>query len=624
MRFCLAVVVWLAVTSAGAQQVPAAAAPSAEAPPAGKVILSRSAEDSAPAASAAPPPPASGGGGEGATNAERQAITFLAYDLDVHLRPRENAMAVRARMQVRNDSSAALHRVPLQISSTLRWTSVRVGDAAATFTEKRVDSDVDHTGVLREAVIALAQPLAPGQSLSIDVTYEGTAALSAARLEQIGTPMEASEASDWDRVSDDFVGLRGFGNVVWYPVASVPVALGDGARFFTETAAARQRQREATVAMKVTEEFFGQPPNVAVLDGETFTVTPTSLPGTASVPGIVTCTLPPTRLGFASPSLFLLTRTVREGDGVKVFARSEDVENAQAYMTATTIVTPLIHRWLGSTPRGPLNIVDLPEIGDAPFEDGEVLFADVQGKDPNRLADILIHSLTHLYFRSPYAWLQEGVPSFMSSLWTEQNRGRDAAIQLLDNSRGALSLAEPGEADAAGAQALLLARDPVYYRTKATYVFWMLRDLAGDDALAQALRTYQPKLDVAGMEFERVLQLASGQNLKWFFADWVYHDRGLPDLAIAGVYPSKSSTPGSYIVSVDVLNSGTAEAQVPVSVSSGTTTVTEQVRVPAKSRMSHRFLLQGQPAEVAVNDGTVPEVQASVHRETLSVDAASK
>jgi hypothetical protein len=110
--------------------------------------------------------------------------------------------------------------------------------------------------------------------------------------------------------------------------------------------------------------------------------------------------------------------------------------------------------------------------------------------------------------------------------------------------------------------------------------------------------------------------------LKWFFDDWVYHDRGLPDLSIAGVFPNKASLPGSYIVAVDVANSGTAEAQVPVSVSSGTTTVTEMLRIPAKSRVSHRFVLQGQPEEVAVNDGTVPEVEASVHKQTLSVKPA--
>jgi hypothetical protein len=609
-----------------AQEASSPPSPPAEAPAEhpGTVILSRSADDPGSSSSgpAKTPTAPAAKTSDTASDAERQAITFLSYDLDIRLQPREHAMAVRARIVLRNDSGNPLHRLPLQISSTLQWTRVRIADAPATFSQQLVNSDIDHTGVLREALIPLAQPLAPQQTIAVDVTYEGTAALSATRLEQIGTPTEVAEASDWDRVADEFVGLRGFGNVAWYPVASVPVALGDGAKFFTEAAEERQRQSQATVTMKVTEEFFGEAPNLAVLDGEMLTVKPSSLP-TASVPGIVSCTLPSTQLGFSSPSLFLLARTLQEGDGIAVFARTEDVANAQAYMTAASLVIPLIHRWLGTEPRGPLNIVDLPEEGDAPFEDGPVLFTNVHSAEPYKLSDALVHSLTHLYFRSPYPWLQEGLASFMGSLWTEQNRGRDAAIQQLDNTRGALSLAEPGDA-ASTSQALLTARDPVYYRTKATYVLWMLRDLAGENALGQALRAYQPGSDTTGTGFEQVLERASGKDLKWFFEDWVYHDRGLPDLSIAGVYPNKSSVPGSYIVAVDVTNSGTAEAEVPVSVSSGTTTVTERLRVPAKSRISHRFLLQGQPAEVAVNDGTVPEVEASVHRQTLAVPAASE
>ena len=610
------------VSAAGAQQASPPAEVPAEHP--GTVILSRSVEDSA-----TPAKPAAGPAATPPSDTERQAITFVSYDLDVHLQPREHAMAVRARILVRNDSDSPLNRLVLQVSSSLQWTGVRVADAPATFQQQLVNSDIDHTGALREAIIPLTHPLAPQQNVAVDLTYQGTAALSATRLEQIGTPAEVAEASDWDRVSDEFIGLRGFGNVAWYPIASVPVALGDGARFFTEAAAERQRQSQATVTMRVTEEFFGEAPNLAVLDGEPVTVTPTSLPTAASVPGIASCTLPPTRLGFASPSLFLVTRTAQEGNGVKVFARTEDVANAQAYMSAATMVAPLINRWLGTEPRGVLNIVDLPERGDSPFEDGNVLFTDVRDTAPDQLTAVLIHSLTHLYFRSPYAWLQEGVPSFMGSLWLEQSRGRDIAIQQLDNSRGALSLAEPGDTASATTasattdrQALLVARDPVYYRTKATYVLWMLRDLAGSEALGRALRGYQPGSDTAGNGFEQVLERASGKDLKWFFEDWVYHDRGLPDLSIAGVYPNKASVPGSYIVAVDVSNSGTAEAQVPVSVSSGTTTVTEMLRIPAKSKVSHRFVLQGKPAEVAVNDGTVPEVEASVHRQTLSMPAA--
>ena len=623
MRFVqfAAVMAVVLASYAQAQQTSSPAEVPVEHP--GKVIFSRSLDQNG-----TPEKPATAPVGTPATDAERQAITFLAYDLDVHLQPREHAMAVRARIQVRNDSGAPLSRLVLQISSSLQWTHVRITDlpsVPASFQQQLVKSDIDHTGALQEAVIPLAKPLAPQQSLAVDVTYEGTAAFSAARLEQIGTPADVAESSDWDRVSEEFVGLRGLGNVAWYPIASIPVALGDGARFFTEAAAERQRQSQATVSMRVTEEFFGEAPTLAVLDGETFNLTPTSL-ASASVAGIVSCALPPTRLGFASPSLFLLSRTAREGDGVKVFARTQDVENAQKYMSAASIVAPLIHRWLGAEPQGSLNIVDLPEHGDAPFEDRGTLFADVQNAEPARLTDVLIHSLTHLYFRSPYTWLDEGVPSFMGSLWLEQNHGREVAIQQLDNSRGALSLAEPSDPGrlTTDPQALLIARDPVFYRTKATYVFWMLRDLAGDDALGRALRTYQPGSDTAGTGFEQVLERASGKDLKWFFEDWVYHDRGLPDFSIAGVYPNKASVPGSYIVSVDVANNGTAEAQVPVSVSSATATVTERLRIPAKSSVSHRFVLQGQPVEVAVNDGTVPEVEASVHRQPISNKPASE
>ena len=593
---------WLAtISGAGAQQAP----PPAEQAP--KVIMSRSLDDaSAPVTPEAKPSEAA------ASDAEREAITFLTYDLDVRLQPREHTMAVRARIQLRNDSTTPLKRLPLQISSTLQWTSARVADAPAIFSQQLVDSDIDHTGALREAVIPLAQPLGPQQSVTVDLTYEGTAASSTERLEKIGTPVEMAEASDWDRVSEAFVGLRGFGNVAWYPVASVPVALGDGAKFFTEIAAQRQRQSEATVSMKVSAEFFGEAPNLAVLNGETFALTPTSLPAASGVPGIVACSLPATKLGFASPSLFLMTRTLRAGDGVAVYARSEDAGYAQAYITAATIVAPLLHAWLGKQPKGPLNIIDLPEAGDDAFEDGAVLFANVHDTEPEKLTGSLIHSLTHLYFRSPYPWLQEGVASFMASLWVEKQSGRDAAIQQLDNSRGALSLGDTGDA------ALLVAREPVYYRTKATYVFWMLRDVAGDNALAQALQNYQPGSDTTGIGFQQVLERASSKDLKWFFENWVYNDRGLPDFSIAGVYPSKATVPGGYLVAVDVTNNGTAEAEVPVSVSSGTTTVTERLRVPARSTVSHRFVLQGEPAEVAVNDGTVPEVEASVHRQTLS------
>ena len=144
---------WLAAvaaalsTCAGAQQAPPAGTAPAEVPAEapGKVILSRSIEEGAPPAkpSVVQPP------GAPATDAERQAITFLAYDLDVHLQPREHAMAVRARIQLRNDSANPLSRLALQISSSLQWTSVHLVDTTATFSQQLISSDIDHTGSLQ-------------------------------------------------------------------------------------------------------------------------------------------------------------------------------------------------------------------------------------------------------------------------------------------------------------------------------------------------------------------------------------------------------------------------------------------------------------------------------------------
>ncbi len=91
----------------------------------------------------------------------------------------EQQIAVRALVTVRNDGHSPLAHIPLQISSSLAWERIRVAGHDAPFTVATLNSDVDHTGQLHEAAIALAHPLAPGATLQLDVTYSGTIALNA-------------------------------------------------------------------------------------------------------------------------------------------------------------------------------------------------------------------------------------------------------------------------------------------------------------------------------------------------------------------------------------------------------------------------------------------------------------
>ena len=76
----------------------------------------------------------------------------------------------------------------------------------------------------------------------------------------------------------------------------------------------------------------------------------------------------------------------------------------------------------------------------------------------------------------------------MGTLWDDRQHHRDQALaRSKPAARHSRSLSRPAPAEGAG-QPLARAISPVYYRTKAAYILWMLRDLVGDDALATALR----------------------------------------------------------------------------------------------------------------------------------------
>jgi hypothetical protein len=104
---------------------------------------------------------------------------------------RRAAIAVRALVTVRNDGKSPLARIPLQISSSLNWERIRV--SAATSPSRR------HAQLRRRPHRPVARgrrpaptPLAPGQSIQLDVTYSGAIAQSAQRLLVIGTPKDVA------------------------------------------------------------------------------------------------------------------------------------------------------------------------------------------------------------------------------------------------------------------------------------------------------------------------------------------------------------------------------------------------------------------------------------------------
>jgi hypothetical protein len=578
------------------------------------------------------------------TDEEREAVTFTAFDMDVHLRLSEHEIAVRALVTVRNDGKLPIAHIPLQISSSLAWERIRVAGRDVPFTVATVNFDVDHTGQLHEAAATLAQPLAPGATVQLDATYSGTVTQDAKRLLAIGTPDDVAEHSDWDAIDTDFAGLRGFGNVVWYPAASVPAVLGmsaaanalawqkagaanvDSARVFEEMGEHKLRMSGARFRLHVAAEFLhGHAPTVALINGRMAPLEVTNPPGKDSeVAGVATASLDEAALGFEAPSLFVATRTEKKAENTELFALPGDEAAVEDWSASAAEVSPFLRGWLGEKPRTELAILDLPDREDAPFETGSMLATGIRQATPEQLDGVLAHVMTHAWMASPRAWVSEGAAHFMETLWMEHEHGRKQALEALESSRDALALAEPVSPGEGPGEPLGQAIAPVYYREKATYIFWMLRDLMGDAALSRALRDYTPADDAAaglGVKsgagtLERLMQKAAGRDLSWFFADWVDADKGLPDLAIGEVFAAPTEA-GNWLATVNLSNSGYAGCEVPVTLSTPDTSITQRVVVPGRGKAVQRILTQGRPTQVTANDGVVPETEASVHVKEL-------
>ncbi len=566
------------------------------------------------------------------TDAMRAAPAFTAYDLTVHLQPTTAGLEAEARLTVRNGGAAPLRILPLQLSSSLHFEQVRSEGKALPFAAHPVESDADHTGTLTEAAVLLPAPLPPGCTVVLTVDYAGTVVASSGRLDRAGASAALARETDWDQIGESFTALRGFGNTVWYPVASVPVLLGDGVSLQREVERQKARNSGATVAMAVTVEFTGDAPGVVALDGRTIPASaPASLP-TAAFPGVFRVALPATKLGFRVPSLLLATRTeAAKTPLLDIEALPAHAGEEQSYTNAARLLEPLFSEWFGSPPAAPLTLADLPLENALPFDDGDVLLLSLRAGEPQELANALVEPLTHVYFHSERPWLREGVAGLMAFLWAERTDGRDKALEQLAEGRAALALAEPATPGAGSGQPLAgppgsEALDPVYLRTKATYVLAMLRTLAGDDALRAALRAYDPAQDTTPDYFEKLLQSKVARvetgDLHRFFQNWVYGDPGLPDLAITNVFPSRTGAGDQWLVAVEVSNTGYAAADVPLTVRSAGTAVTVQLPVPARGSIARRVLLQGEPTEVDLNDGSVPEVEAGAHRRLIQEAAA--
>jgi aminopeptidase N len=188
--------------------------------------------------------------------------------------------------------------------------------------------------------------------------------------------------------------------------------------------------------------------------------------------------------------------------------------------------------------------------------DTAIYLADIE-LTKSYVTDLVSHELAHSWFGDLVTcrnwaelWLNEGFATYMEAAYREKAFGHDdylkkiredAADFLIDDAkttkRHGLFNLRAGNVDA------LFDNSAVTY-SKGSAVLHTLREQVGAEAFWRALNIYLNRHKFANVEssdLEKVIEETSGQDLKWFFNQWVYH-AGAPRLDIRRTYNNRTKT----------------------------------------------------------------------------------
>jgi hypothetical protein len=560
-----------------------------------------------------------------ATAIDREAFTVTRYQLEVQVDRRSHVMAVNGKLTVRNDSDKPQKIVALQVSSSLAWNSITLDDKPLQWLSDNYTSDIDHTGGLSEAIVTLPKDLLPTSSVILDVQYGGTIAPDATRLTRIGAPDDVAARNDWDEISDSFTAIRGLGYVAWYPVEIEAVSMSDGNAVFDAIAAWKHRHARSEFAARIivvgaSTEALCVAVNAAVSScGESRDINDSESGGKLKE---FSNTLTVSGMGEAVPAFAIADYVELSRPTVSLLHVPDHTSLARDYAVAAEANDPLLHDWL-SEPAQPARVVELTDPNANPWQSGAILFTPLREAQTATLQLLLLPTQVAARFHSPHPWIQAGLERFLQTVSVDQRSGRKAALAFLDEYREPLIKAEEGTASdnsktatekpyseaAAASNTLLNTNDELYLRGKGSFVFWMLRDMVGDQALQAALAGYHSGADKDPSYLQRLLEKSSKRNLEWFFDDWVYRDRGLPDFHVESVYarPLLSEAYKSFLVTVTIQDRGHAGAEVPVLIQTPSGEKSLRVTVKAGEKGTGRVEVPIAPDKITVNDGSVPE-----------------
>lgn len=538
---------------------------------------------------------------------DREAFTFTNYNLEARVEPEQQRLGVRGRITLRNDSAVAQKNLVLQVSSTLAWKSIQIGGKAVHFETHELTSDIDHTGALSEAVVTLPHEVLPKGTIELDIGYEGVIRLDTTRLTRIGVPEDKAKHSDWDQIGRPFTAVRGIGYVAWYPVATEAAILADGNSVPEAVGRWRQREAQESLILKLSySRESAEPPPTLLCSGEVTNQNIEEMSRAQLLSG--QCSF--SSLGLAAPTFVIAGyQELTPKDLLTIYYLPHQQEAAEAYGEIAAQIDPLFPVGRSS---GNLQILDLPDPDAASFVTEGMLLTPLNSPMTNQAELSIVYAKARQLVSSPRAWIQEGLAHYAQVAFVEEHKGLQAVLDYLNGHMAALVDAEKAAKAASTPEtthSLINAPDDLYLQAKAMCVWWMLKDMLGN-LPNDALLRYHANQDTDPTYMPRLIAGSTKRDLQWFFEDWVYHDRGLPDFRVASVFSSPLEN-GHFLVTITVENLGRAGAEVPVALRIEGGEVRQRVEVRGQAKASLRIEASSKPLEIVINDGSVPESDTS-------------
>ncbi len=161
--------------------------------------------------------------------------------------------------------------------------------------------------------------------------------------------------------------------------------------------------------------------------------------------------------------------------------------------------------------------------------------SSVTGTGSLRWRNVVIHEIAHQWFGNAVTeadwddvWLSEGFATYFTLLYIEHAYGRDEFVRGLQSSRSTvMSFAAKNPAYTIVHNNLRRMEDVTSSHTyqKGSWTLHMLRGVIGQDAFQRGIRTYYARhfnSNATTADFRRAMEEASGQELGWFFEQWLY------------------------------------------------------------------------------------------------------